>query len=107
MKRYKPVLNDTGAIIVTILIITLFISVVVSALIVYATSNVSRGRNRVLTLESQYAAESGADAAIGYLNNDPAASYTGTGGAERRIRADPDPWRDSGSGRECQRTIRT
>jgi hypothetical protein len=82
MKRYKPVLNDTGAIIVTILIITLFISVVVSALIVYATSNVSRGRNRVLTLESQYAAESGADAAIGYLNNDPAASYTGTGGAE-------------------------
>jgi len=78
----KRRINENGAIIVSILIITLFISVVVSALIVYASSNVSRGRGRVLTLESQYAAESGADAAIAYLNSDPAASYTGTSGSE-------------------------
>lgn len=74
--------NNSGAIIVSILIITLFISVVVASLIVYASSNVSRGRGRVLSLESQYAAESGADAAIAYLNGDPSASYAGTGGTE-------------------------
>jgi hypothetical protein len=78
----KRKINDSGAIIISILIITLFISVVVSALIVYASSNVSRGRGRVLTLESQYAAESGADAAIAYLNADPSAYYSGTGGSE-------------------------
>jgi len=82
MRRLKKPSDDNGAVIITILIVTLFISTLVSALIVYATSNVSRSRNRVLTLESQYAAESGADAAIGYLNNDPNASYTGTGGSE-------------------------
>jgi hypothetical protein len=74
--------NERGSIIISILITTLFVSTVVSALIVYATSNVSRGRGRVLTLESQYAAESGADAAIAYLNADPSASYAGTNGSE-------------------------
>jgi hypothetical protein len=71
---------DNGSIIVSILIITLFLSVVVAGLISYASANLSRGRDRVLNLEAQYAAESGADAAIGYLNADPAAAYTGTGG---------------------------
>lgn len=74
--------NQTGSILISILIITIFLSVVAAALIVYASSSLSRGRGRVLTLESQYAAESGADSAIAYLNADPSASYAGTSGSE-------------------------
>lgn len=80
MKSKK--LSETGSIIVSILVITLFLSILLSALIVYATSSLSRGRGRVLTLETQYAAESGADAALAYLNNDPSATYAGTGGTD-------------------------
>lgn len=80
MRRYSK--NNQGSVIVSILVITLFLSILVSALIVYATSNLSRSKGRVLTVESQYAAESGADSAIGYLNSDPSASYAGTGGSE-------------------------
>jgi hypothetical protein len=69
--------TDSGSIIVSILIISLFLAVVVSGLLVYATSNVTRGRDRVLTLEAQYAAESGADAALAYLNSDPSSTYSG------------------------------
>jgi hypothetical protein len=78
--------SENGSIIVSILIITLFLAVVVSSLIVYASSNLSRGRDRVLNLEAQYAAESGADAAIGYLNADPSAAYTGTGSEVQVLR---------------------
>jgi hypothetical protein len=74
--------NQKGTIIVSILIISLFLSVTVMALIVYSSENLTRGRSRILSLEAQYAAESGADAAIGYLNADPSATYTGTGGTE-------------------------
>jgi hypothetical protein len=74
--------SDQGSIIISILIISLFLSGTVTALIVYASSNLSRGKGRIYTLEAQYAAESGADAAIGYLNADPNAAYTGTGGSE-------------------------
>lgn len=77
--------TDDGSIIISILIISLFLSVTVAGLIVYASSSLSRGRDRVLNLEAQYAAESGADAAIGYLNSDPSASYAGTGGSEVSI----------------------
>jgi hypothetical protein len=76
----KKIQPENGSIIVSILIVTLFLSSLAASMIVYASSNLSRGRARVLTLEAQYAAESGADAAIGYLNSDPAASYTGSGG---------------------------
>jgi hypothetical protein len=77
--------SQHGSIMVSILIISIFLSITVAALIVYATSNLSRGRGRVLTLEAQYAAESGADSAIAYLNADPDAAYTGTGGSEVTI----------------------
>jgi hypothetical protein len=72
--------SRNGSIIVSILIITLFISTLVMALIVYADSNLARAKGRVYTLESQYAAESGADAAIGYLNSTPTPTYSGSGG---------------------------
>lgn len=74
-----------GSIIISVLIVTLFLSMLAASMIVYASSNLSRGRDRILNLEAQYAAESGADAAIGYLNADPNAAYTGTGGAQVQI----------------------
>jgi hypothetical protein len=77
--------SEKGSIIVSILIIMLFLSSLAASLIVYSSSNLSRSRDRVLNLESQYAAESGADAAIGYLNADPNAAYTGTGATEVQI----------------------
>jgi hypothetical protein len=81
----QPGKPQNGSVIISILIIMLFISTVIMALIVYASSNLSRGRARVLTLESQYAAESGADAAIAYLNSDPNSTYSGTAGSELTV----------------------
>lgn len=61
--------QQQGSIIVTILVITLFLSVIISSLIVLANANLTRARSRIFLLQSQYAAESGADAAIAQLNN--------------------------------------
>jgi len=73
----RRVKDQQGAIIVNILIIMLFLSVIIMALIVAANANMTRAKSRVMLLQAQYAAESGADAAIGYLNADPTSSYTG------------------------------
>jgi len=70
--------NQRGSIIVTILTLTIFLAVSISALAVLATSNVSRARGRILLLQAQYSAESGADAAIATLNNIDQ-NYGGTG----------------------------
>lgn len=69
--------SQDGSVIVSILVITLFLSVIISSLIVLASSNLTRARGRIFLLQAQYAAESGADAAIAQLNagND---TYTGT-----------------------------
>lgn len=61
--------KQRGSVIVSILIVTLLLSVVISALVVLANSNLTRARGRVLLLQAQYAAESGADAAIAVLNS--------------------------------------
>jgi hypothetical protein len=74
--------RQDGSIMVSILIISLFLGILMAALTVYANANLSRGKGRVLSLEAQYAAESGADSAIAFLNADPVASYGGTGGTE-------------------------
>src|SRR5256885_2267142 len=69
--------QEQGSIIVSILIITLFLTSFIFGLVVLASSNLARTRGRLLLLEAQYAAESGGDAAIAILNsgND---TYTGT-----------------------------
>lgn len=69
--------SQNGSVIVSILVITLFLSVVISGLIVLASANLTRARSRIFLLQAQYAAESGADAAIAQLNtgND---SYSGS-----------------------------
>src|SRR5436190_7262038 len=80
---YKKInTNQKGSIVVDILIVVIFLSLMVSALMVYANANLSRSKGRVLLLQAQYAAESGADAAIAYLNSDPNSSYSGTGATE-------------------------
>ncbi len=69
--------NQQGSILVTILTIMIFLTTMLLAVAVLASSNVSRARGRVLTLQAQYAAESGADAAIATLNGGNT-SYAGT-----------------------------
>jgi hypothetical protein len=76
VKRAK----QSGSILVTILTVMIFLSITIMSLAVLVNSNVVRARSRILLLQAQYSAESGADTAIAYLNSDPSASYTGTGG---------------------------
>lgn len=71
--------NNQGSIIVSILVVTLFLSTFIFSLMVLAGANVSRARSRILLLQSQYASESGADVAIAQLNSGNT-SYTGTSG---------------------------
>ncbi|MBX4201982.1 hypothetical protein KW803_03800 [Candidatus Saccharibacteria bacterium] len=71
--------TERGSIIINILIVMMFLAIIISALAVLANSNLSRAKGRILLLQSQYAAESGADSAIAYLNADPAAAYAGAG----------------------------
>lgn len=71
--------QQQGSIIVSILIITIFLTTFIFSLIVLANSNLVRARNRVFLLQAQYAAESGADTAVAELNGGDDA-YAGTGG---------------------------
>src|SRR3954470_19126180 len=79
LRQIKPDVTETqnGSVIVAILVITLFLTVIISGLIVLASSNLTRARSRIFLLQSQYAAESGADAAIAQLNAGNT-SYTGS-----------------------------
>jgi hypothetical protein len=77
MRRLRT--RQDGSIIVSILVITIFLSTFVFGLIVLANSNLTRARNRVLLLQAQYAAESAADNAIAILNSGNE-TYTGTSG---------------------------
>ena len=70
--------GENGSILVTILIVMFFLSTLLFALMVSSKVNLIRARQRIMLLQSQYAAESAADAAIAYLNSGVA--YTGTSG---------------------------
>ena len=69
--------EQQGMILVAILGIMVFLSIILIGVFGLATANLNRAQGRVLLLQSQYAAESGADAAIAILNsgND---TYTGS-----------------------------
>lgn len=69
--------RENGSILVTILVITMFLSSVLFGLMLLANSNLYRARGRILLLQAQYSAESGADAAIATLNSGNTA-YAGT-----------------------------
>lgn len=70
--------QQKGSILVSILVLMIFLSTFIYALIVYADANLYRSKGRVLNLQAQYAAESGADQAIAQLNagNNAAATTT-------------------------------
>lgn len=70
--------NERGSIIVSILVVTLFLTTIIYALIALANANLVRARQRILLLQAQYSAESGADAAIAILNSGNT-SYAGSG----------------------------
>ena len=68
--------NQRGSIIVSILVISIFLSTFIFSLMVLANQNLVRSKQRLLLLQAQYAAESGADSAIAQLN--AGVAYTGT-----------------------------
>ncbi len=61
--------KETGSILVTILMLTFFLMSVLFGLLLLANSNLYRARGRIMLLQAQYSAESGADAAIAALNS--------------------------------------
>lgn len=73
--------NDTrqsGSIIVSILVIMIFLTITILSLGVISQANLSRASQRIFLLQAQYAAESGADAAVAYMNA-PAGTYADSG----------------------------
>lgn len=57
-----------GSIIVSLLVIMIFLTITVLSLGAISQTNIQRSVNRILLLQAQYAAESGADIALSYLN---------------------------------------
>lgn len=68
--------QQDGSIIVTILVVMIFLTAVLLSLVVLSQASLTRARGRVLLLQAQYAAESGADAAIAMFNSGNS-TYTG------------------------------
>lgn len=69
--------EQKGSIIVSILIVSIFLTTIISGIIVLANTNLTRAKSRVLLLQAQYAAESGVDSAIAVINGGNE-SYTGS-----------------------------
>jgi type II secretory pathway component PulK len=74
--------NEQGSLLIGVLALTMFMAVMITALSALANANLQRSKSRILVLQAQYSAESGADAAIATLNNDLSTTYTGTGGSQ-------------------------
>ena len=62
-------MRQKGSILVTVLVVTMFLSSILFGLLLLANSNLYRARGRIMLLQAQYSAESGADAAIAMLNS--------------------------------------
>lgn len=75
--------DQQGSIIVSILIITLMLTSFIFGLLVVSNQNLARSKQRLLLLQAQYAAESGADTAVAMLNS--GAAYTGTGATDTTL----------------------
>lgn len=69
--------SQQGMILVSMISILVFLGVIMVGIFSLASANLNRSKGRILSLEAQYAAESGADAAVAVLNsgND---TYTGS-----------------------------
>lgn len=80
MKKNRPnplPLDNNGMLVVAVMSIMIFLSVILLGIFGLGSSNLNRARARIFSLEAQYAAESGADAAVAILNSGNA-SYSGT-----------------------------
>ncbi len=76
MKRMR-MNTQSGSIIVNIILVMAFFLTILFGVLSLSNATLVRSRSRVMLLQAQYAAESGADSAIAYLNNGNE-SYTGT-----------------------------
>lgn len=70
--------QQSGSILVSILVIMIFLTMTVMSLAVVSESNITRASQRIYLLQAQYAAESGADAVVAYLNSS-AGAYADSG----------------------------
>lgn len=70
--------HQQGSILVSILVIMIFLSMTILSLGVISQGNISRANQRIYLLQAQYAAESGADAVVAYLNSS-AGTYAASG----------------------------
>ncbi len=61
--------DESGSILVSILIIMIFLTMTVLSLAVISQANITRSTQRIYLLQAQYAAESGADAVVAYINS--------------------------------------
>lgn len=73
----KQPLQNQGSVIVAMLMVLLFMTTMLFSLVSLSNANLHRARNRVMLLQAQYAAESGADAAIAIFNSGNT-TYSGT-----------------------------
>lgn len=70
--------NQSGSIIVSIMVIMIFLTMTIMSLAVVSQSNITRSTQRIYLLQAQYAAESGADIVVANLNTS-AGSYADSG----------------------------
>ncbi len=69
--------DERGMILVAVIGITVFLGVIFIGMFGLASANLTRAKGRIMSLQAQYAAESGADVAIATLNGGNTA-YTGS-----------------------------
>lgn len=79
--------NQSGSVLVSLLVITIFLSLLFISLTVYSNANIQRSKSRIYQLQAQYSAESGIDAAIASFNNGNEA-FTGSSTAVTVLSAD-------------------
>lgn len=80
--------QESGSILVSILIIMIFLTMTVLSLAVVSQTNITRATQRIYLLQAQYAAESGADAVVAYLNSS-SGSYADSGTEKTLYTYDP------------------
>lgn len=76
MRRYND--SQSGSILVSILVIMIFLTMTVMSLSVVSQTNITRANQRIYLLQAQYAAESGADVVVAFINS-TAGTYDDSG----------------------------
>lgn len=61
--------RQSGSIIVSIMVMMIFLTMTVMSLAVVSQTNMTRANQRIYLLQAQYAAESGADVVVAYMNS--------------------------------------